>query len=84
MNTTRNSTLFALVMYYVVSIILGIAMTVMGVYAFVQVYGWATLGGMLSLATIMQAWFWYTCWRHGKDMEAESLSNAVERHSKGE
>lgn len=79
-----DKTLKVMLSYYVTSIILGLAMSVMGVYAFITVYGWTTFLGMLGIALILQAWYWISMYHIGKNEEAEKLEAAVGRAQREE
>lgn len=66
--------------YYITSVIFGLACAVAGVYAFVMVYGWWTFGGMIAIAALLQAWWWFGL---AKD-EATDLNSAVLRARQAE
>lgn len=79
-----NTLMTKLLAYYVTSILMGIAMIVMGVYAFVTVYGWATFFAMIAVAIVLQIWFYVTMYFEGKKIESGELDAAVVRQQRGE
>lgn len=70
---------------YITNVLLGLIMTILGVYAMVQVYGWALFGWMIALGLIAQGLLWYAMYREGQGAEEDQLSAAVARaHREGE
>jgi hypothetical protein len=72
----------------VVNLILSLVITVAGVYAMVQTYGWAIIGWMFGLAAFTTGVQWAT-WHFAaqSNNEMKELDAAVERahkHSNGE
>lgn len=81
LNNYRSADMKLLTML-ITNVIIGIIIVVMAVYAFVTVYGWTTLAGVLALGGISQFTLWYEGYRASEQAE---LDAAVERaHREGE
>lgn len=77
-----NNKALSFLAYYVTSAVLGLAMTIAGVYAFVVVYGIVTLFGAVLLGIVLQLWYWFGIMRWNEEPDQTSLTNAVERARK--